>query len=91
MKAEAAVLILGTGPRISASVAKTFASYSYKAAVVLRSESDTKAAAGYFLLKAVFTQSDDLSLTSRRNLVALTFCVGAIIYLLRPILVVMVN
>jgi len=59
MSVKPVVLILGAGPRVGASVAKTFASNGYKVAVASRSGS-TKNSEGYLSLKADFTKPDSI-------------------------------
>ncbi|KIM98594.1 hypothetical protein OIDMADRAFT_105110 [Oidiodendron maius Zn] len=61
MAASSVVLILGSGPRVGASVAKKFASNGYKVAVASRSGSGTKTAEGYLSLKADFTKPESIS------------------------------
>jgi len=60
MAANPVVLILGSGPRVGASVAKKFASNGYKVAIASRSGDSTKTSEGYFSLKADFTKPDTI-------------------------------
>jgi NAD(P)-dependent dehydrogenase (short-subunit alcohol dehydrogenase family) len=56
----AVVLILGSGPRIGASVAEKFASNGYKVAIASRKGSGTKTAKGFLSLQADFTKPDSI-------------------------------
>jgi len=60
MAANSVVLILGSGPRIGASVAETFASNGYKVAVASRKGTGAKTAEGFVSLKADFTKPDSI-------------------------------
>jgi NAD(P)-dependent dehydrogenase (short-subunit alcohol dehydrogenase family) len=60
MATKNAVLILGAGPRIGASVAEKFASIGYSVAVASRSGTGTKTADGFLSLKADFTKPDSV-------------------------------
>ncbi|KAF3932581.1 hypothetical protein ABW20_dc0106827 [Dactylellina cionopaga] len=60
MATSPVVLILGSGPRVGAAVAKKFASSGYKVAVVSRKGSGTKTAEGYLSLKADFANFDSV-------------------------------
>lgn len=60
MAVNPVVLILGSGPRIGASVAEKFASNGYKVAVTSRSGSGTKTAKGFLSLKADFTKPESI-------------------------------
>ncbi|KAF4448822.1 NAD(P)-binding protein [Fusarium austroafricanum] len=51
-------LILGSGPRVGASVAKAFSEKGYKVAVVSRSGSDSTTSDGYLSLKADLANLD---------------------------------
>jgi NAD(P)-dependent dehydrogenase (short-subunit alcohol dehydrogenase family) len=52
MTANRVILILGSGPKVGASVAANFASNGYKVAVASRSGTGSKTAEGYLSLKA---------------------------------------
>lgn len=60
MAANPVVLILGSGPRVGASVAEKFASNGYKVAVASRSGTGTKTAKGFLSLKADFAKPDSI-------------------------------
>jgi NAD(P)-dependent dehydrogenase (short-subunit alcohol dehydrogenase family) len=60
MALPSVALILGSGPRVGASVAETFASNGYKVAVASRKGTGSKTAEGYLSLKADFTQPDSV-------------------------------
>lgn len=60
MASNPAVLILGAGPRIGASVAEKFASDGYNVAIVSRSGTGTKTAQGVLSLEADFTKPDSI-------------------------------
>lgn len=60
MAANLVILILGAGPRVSASVAENFASSGYKVALASRTGSGTKTAEGFLSLKADFTKPDSI-------------------------------
>ncbi|KAI8958752.1 NAD(P)-binding protein [Daldinia sp. FL1419] len=53
-------LILGSGPRVGASVAQRFASDGYKVAIASRSGTGSKTAEGYLSLKGDFTNPDSI-------------------------------
>lgn len=54
MTSKPVVLILGSGPRVGAAVARKFASLEYSVAVVSRKGSNTRTEEGYLSLKADF-------------------------------------
>jgi NAD(P)-dependent dehydrogenase (short-subunit alcohol dehydrogenase family) len=60
MAIHSVALILGSGPRIGASVAETFASKGYKVVISSRKGTGGKTAEGYLSLKADFTQPDSV-------------------------------
>ncbi|KAI1775146.1 hypothetical protein F4818DRAFT_62928 [Hypoxylon cercidicola] len=60
MAANRVVLILGSGPRVGASVAEKFASNGYKVAVASRSGTGAKTANGFLSLKADFSHPDSI-------------------------------
>ncbi|KAI1474844.1 hypothetical protein K445DRAFT_77261 [Daldinia sp. EC12] len=55
-----AVLILGAGPRVGASVAQKFAGNGYKVAIASRSGTGAKTAEGFLSLKADFTKPESI-------------------------------
>ncbi|KAI3320697.1 NAD(P)-binding protein [Xylariaceae sp. AK1471] len=60
MATNSVVLILGSGPRVGASVAQKFASNGYKVAVTSRNGTGSKTAEGYLSLKADLTKPDSV-------------------------------
>ena len=54
------VLILGSGPRVGAAVAKTFAASGYEVAVAARKGTDSKTDEGYLSIKADFAQPESI-------------------------------
>lgn len=60
MAASLVVLILGSGPRVGASVADKFASDGYKVVLASRSGTDTKTDKGFLSLKADFANPDSI-------------------------------
>lgn len=56
MSDTAIVLILGSGPRVGAAVAETFATNGYKVAVAARKGTDSKTDKGILSIKADFSQ-----------------------------------
>src|SRR5437870_2940552 len=58
MAANSVILILGSGPRVGASVAKKFASLGYKVAIASRKGTGSRTAEGYLSLKADFSRPD---------------------------------
>ncbi|RWA13728.1 hypothetical protein EKO27_g1397 [Xylaria grammica] len=60
MAAAPVVLILGSGPRIGASVAQGFASKGYKVAVASRRGTGAKTPEGYLSLQADFAKPDSI-------------------------------
>lgn len=60
MAATLVALILGSGPRVGASVADKLASVGYKIAVASRSGSGSKNDKGYLSLKADFSQPESI-------------------------------
>lgn len=54
------VLILGSGPRVGASIARKFAQNGYKVAVTSRGGTGSKTAEGYLSLKADFTKPESI-------------------------------
>lgn len=61
MPSSSVVLILGAGPRVSASVAEKFARNGYQVAVASRKGSGSKTAEGYLSLQADFTNATSIS------------------------------
>ncbi|KAI1806246.1 NAD(P)-binding protein [Daldinia bambusicola] len=55
-----AVLILGAGPRVGASVAQKFASNGYKVAIASRNGTGAKTAEGFLSLKADFAKPESI-------------------------------
>ncbi|KAI1472656.1 NAD(P)-binding protein [Daldinia caldariorum] len=55
-----AVLILGAGPRVGASVAQKFASSGYKVAIASRNGTGAKTAEGFLSLKADFAKPESI-------------------------------
>lgn len=60
MASTSIVLILGSGPRVGASIAEKFSSNGYKVAVASRKGTGSKTAEGYLSLKADFTKPDSI-------------------------------
>ncbi|KAI1121778.1 hypothetical protein F5Y10DRAFT_93303 [Nemania abortiva] len=60
MAASPVALILGSGPRVGASVAQKFASTGYKVAVASRQGTGSKTPEGYLSLKADFSKPDSI-------------------------------
>lgn len=60
--ASLVVLILGSGPRVGAAVASTFASAGYKVAIASRKGTNAKNELGYFSLKADLTKPETVPL-----------------------------
>ncbi|KAF2661991.1 hypothetical protein K491DRAFT_764624 [Lophiostoma macrostomum CBS 122681] len=58
MSINSVILILGSGPRVGASVAQKFASIGYKVAIASRKGTGSKTAEGYLSLEADFTKPD---------------------------------
>ena len=54
------ILILGSGPRVGASVAQTFASNGYKVAIASRKGTDSQTSEGYLSLKADLANSGSI-------------------------------
>lgn len=61
MSAQPVILILGSGPRVGAAVAKQFASTGYSVAIASRSASGGKTAEGYLSIKADLSNPSSIS------------------------------
>lgn len=60
MSTSLVALILGSGPRVGAAVAETFARNGYKVAIASRSGTGSTNAAGFLSLKADFANPDSI-------------------------------
>ncbi|KAI1152582.1 hypothetical protein F4825DRAFT_418415 [Nemania diffusa] len=60
MAANLVALVLGSGPRVGASVAQKFASKGYKVAVASRQGTGSRTPEGYLSLKADFSKPDSI-------------------------------
>ncbi|KAJ4354695.1 uncharacterized protein N0V89_006432 [Didymosphaeria variabile] len=61
MSSKPVALILGSGPRVGAAVAKNFANAGYSVAITSRKAADGKAAEGYLSVKADLSNPSSLS------------------------------